>query len=83
MTMRSADASTLTPRYHGLPLKGATGYLLLLRKQSSLNYDQVLTLGNVAQLSWTDITNYHTLALAAIDAENQIRVLSPEPQSAC
>jgi hypothetical protein len=76
LNMRSADASTLTLSWS--PVSGAVGYLLMLRKQSSLNYDQVLTLGDVEQLAWADIARYHTLALAAIDANGQIGAFSPE-----
>jgi hypothetical protein len=76
VTMTGNDAQTLTLGWSSVP--EATGYLIVLRKASSLSYDRVLTVGDVQHLNWPDLTNYHTVALAAVDANGQMGVLSAE-----
>ncbi|MBX3083215.1 MAG: M20/M25/M40 family metallo-hydrolase [Anaerolineae bacterium] len=76
LTTRANDPQTLTLSWS--PVPAAASYLIVLRKMSSLSFDQVLTVGNVAQLQWVDITKYNTVALASVDAKGQMGVLSSE-----
>jgi hypothetical protein len=76
LTTRANDPQTLTLAWS--PVPEAVGYLMVLRKTSSLSFDQVLTVGDVEQMTWVDITKYSTVALASIDDKGQMGVLSPE-----
>jgi hypothetical protein len=76
LTTRANDPQTLTLAWS--PVSEATGYVIVLRKTSSLSFDQVLTVGKVDQVVWVDITKYSTVALASVDSNGQMGVLSPE-----
>jgi hypothetical protein len=76
LSTRGNDAQTLTLTWARVP--GAVSYWVALRKTSSLAFDQVLNVGDVDHLTWPDLMRYHTVALAALDADGQVGVLSPE-----
>ncbi len=76
MPLTNSQAETL----RWTPCPGAVRYLVTLRQTSSLYYDQVFTVAAspAPELTWGGLTQYATVAVAAVDAAGRMGPLTPE-----
>lgn len=73
---RGGDQQTLALTWGAVA--GSSGYVIALRKSSSLYFDRILTLAKTERLAWSGLLNYDYIAIATLDGQGVMGPLSAE-----